>query len=128
MRKCLSMTLGLSVVFIFFISCVIAVVDDRGTDRFPLPGEFHKIMSFGSGGTIALENGNGDILISGWDRDEIEIRAEKIVSRPFGRRVQFFNRGDLEPKVWMDQQDGLIKIWESQEQSASRPASTTAGE
>jgi hypothetical protein len=102
--------LGLSVIFVFSASCVIAVVDNQEYGRFRPPKEFHENVPLAAGGTISLENWGGDILISGWEKDEVDIRADEISSRPFGRRIQFINKRDLEPRVRVEQEDDLIRI------------------
>ena len=104
------MVLGLSVIFLFCASCVVAVVGNPEYGRFLPPKEFHKNVPLPAGGTLSLENWGGDILINGWEKDEVDITAEEISGRSFGRRIQFINKRGLEPNVQVDEEDGFIRI------------------
>lgn len=56
-------------------ACVF-VIDDWTADGASAPSDLHKVVSFQPGGTLSLRNLDGDIAIRGWDREEIEIRAD----------------------------------------------------
>jgi DUF4097 and DUF4098 domain-containing protein YvlB len=50
----------------------------RGSDRQgKLTEEFHKVYPFSAQGRIQVENLNGPVHISGWDRDEVKVDAVK---------------------------------------------------
>lgn len=46
--------------------------------------EFRKTLPFASGGTLSLENDYGEVSITGWDREEVEIvaRAATVEQQP----------------------------------------------
>jgi len=110
MKKYFLITPGLILVFVFISSCIIAVVDYSETGVARLSREFHKVVSFVSGGTLSLENVNGDVEIAGWDRDEVEISAERMIPLPYGRRIQWQPIRRSMPRVDFDKFEDFIKI------------------
>lgn len=56
-------------------ACVF-ILDEPLDSLSAIPSDLHKILSFQPGGTLSLRNLDGDIEIRGWEREEIEIRAE----------------------------------------------------
>lgn len=57
-------------------ACVIAVVDRSSEDQpWPLQSEFHKTLDLESGGVVNLDNAEGDIEISGWTEEKVDIVA-----------------------------------------------------
>jgi len=105
-----------TVMFLLFSCCVIAVVDFPNTiEGFPSEG-FHRIVPLEPGGTLSLENIDGDIAIYGWERDEVEITAEKLVPRSYGGRVRVFSLKHLRPRIELDRFEDFVKI-------RTRPAS-----
>jgi DUF4097 and DUF4098 domain-containing protein YvlB len=97
-------------IFLLFSSCVIAVVDFRdNVEGFPSEG-FYKIVPLEPGGTLSLENIDGDIAIYGWERNEVEVTAEKLVPRSYGRRVRVFSLKHMMPQIELDRFEGFVKI------------------
>ena len=89
MQRYFAFVLGLLVILLFISSCVVAVVDYSGPSGIRPMTEFHKAVSLNSGGTLSLENINGDIEILGWERNEVEIFAGKMIARSFGMGVRW---------------------------------------
>jgi DUF4097 and DUF4098 domain-containing protein YvlB len=58
---------------IFLISSAAQGSDRKGT----FTEEFHKVYPFSAQGRIQVENLNGAVHISGWDRDEVKVDAVK---------------------------------------------------
>ncbi len=56
-------------------ACVIAVVDPASRGQYWPKSTFHKSLDLKPGGAVALENSNGDIEISGWENERVEISA-----------------------------------------------------
>jgi hypothetical protein len=54
----------------------IFVLDEGLAGGTAATSDLHKILAFPPGGTLSLRNLDGDIEIRGWDREEIELRAE----------------------------------------------------
>ncbi|MFQ6083676.1 MAG: DUF4097 domain-containing protein [Candidatus Aminicenantia bacterium] len=100
----------LAAFLILLTSCVI-VVENPSDVEVALPiNEFHKIIYLDPGGTISLENINGNIEIHGWDKEEVEIFAEKIIPRGYERRVYWLWKNYSQPKVHLDKFENFIKI------------------
>jgi hypothetical protein len=112
MKKYGLLALGLSVVF--FESCLVAVVDDRNAGELPLSREFHKVLAQEPGGTIDLENWNGDITISGWEKSEVDVTAREVWNQPQKRGIHFYRIGRVRPDIQVDQSEDMIKIWTEQ--------------
>ncbi len=103
-------TLGLLSVSIFMNSCIVAVVDYREPSPTISTGKFHKAVSFDPGGTLSLENFNGDIEVLGWDKDEVEVYAEKMLPLAYGQKIRLQPAGRLKPKIDFDRFEEFIKI------------------
>lgn len=75
-----------------FASCIMLdnpQGDEPGWRTFPESGgppggEFRQTVPFSRGGTLSLENDYGDVSITGWDRDEVEVvaRAATVERQP----------------------------------------------
>ena len=64
-------------------ACVIAVVDRTSEGQaWPLQDEVHKSLDLKSGGAVALENIEGDIEISGWEEQKVDIVAYRSRELP----------------------------------------------
>ncbi len=100
----------LILVFVFSISCVVALVDYPGiSPRYPTE-QFQKSIPLKSGGTLSLINGDGPIEIFGWDREEVEIFAETVLPGWQERRIRVFSRGHFRPRVDVDTFEDFVKI------------------
>ena len=86
---------------IFIALSSIGVIADTATDT------FYKKISFRQGGLISLDNINGSVEITSWDKDEVEITAYKKVHGSDHRRAE-----DLlaEIKIVIDENDDEINI------------------
>ena len=92
-------------------SCVLTVVDDRYPERSWYPKrEFHKTLTLKTGGTLSLENVNGNIEIQGWDEEKVEIAA--VEKREYTRsRGFYFDRAhQLELDIPIQSSDDVISI------------------
>lgn len=101
---------GLILIGLLSSSCVIAVLD------YPVRGsqykaeEFHRVLPLDEEGELSLVNTHGIIEIIGWDSDELEISAEKMLPRPYGRRIRVYSRHDFLPDIDIERYDNIIKI------------------
>lgn len=101
-------------------SCVVAVVDFPDTfGAFPSK-DFQRVVPLEPGGILSLENIDGDIAIYGWDRNEVEIRAEKLLPRSYGRRVRVLSLKHLSPRIELDRFEDFVKIQTRPASSADR--------
>lgn len=95
---------------LFLSSCFYIQVEyppERG--RTPLD-EFHKSVPFSPGGTLSLANVNGNVEIHGWEREELEVYAEKMIQLPDRTKFYVYPRKDFAPGIVFDKFENFIKI------------------
>src|SRR4030067_2923225 len=80
----------LPVVMLLSSACVIAVVDSKSQGQYWPKSTFRKSLDLKSGAAVSLENSNGDIEISGWGDERIEISAEGNREAPKSAGNYFF--------------------------------------
>jgi DUF4097 and DUF4098 domain-containing protein YvlB len=59
---------------------VLAATAALGAPGFAAERVFQKTYPLRAGGTFALQNVNGSVTVSGWERDEVEVYAKKSTS------------------------------------------------
>lgn len=112
MNKTVFFRIGLSALLVFTAaSCIIAVVEQGAGGSFRADRTFNRTMNFETGGTISLEHEAGVVEITGWDRDELEIAAEKIGSGDSrsGVRVAAL-RHDRKPDIRIERDGNSVRI------------------
>ncbi len=67
--------LALPAVLIFGLTGCIDFADFTESDRFK--EDFHHSYPLAAGGTLSVENANGSVEISGWEKDTVEINGTK---------------------------------------------------
>ncbi len=95
---------------LFLCSCFYIRVDypyEEG--RVPME-DYHKVVPFEPGGTLSLENVNGDVEIAGWEREELDVYARKIVQWPERTRVYVYPWNEFSPGIVFDQFEDFVKI------------------
>jgi len=120
MKKLLPFVLSMLLIFPFVSSCIIAVVDFPNEAGFPEVQEFEKIVPLAAGGTLSIENIDGDIKIQGWDRDELEVFAEKMIPNLYGKKVRMFHWNYSIPKIEFDKFEDFVKIKTSADSRESK--------
>lgn len=102
--------------FMFFLSllllfsCFYIRVDYPGAlGRTPLD-EFHKNVPLSQGGTLSLENVNGNVEIHGWEREELDVYAEKMIQLPDRTQFYVYPRKDFTPGIVFDKFENFVKI------------------
>lgn len=68
---------------LFFLVSGAAILQAGVFQKYDEKEDFHKTLSLDKDGTFSLMNLNGPVTIEAWNRDEVDIRAEKAVR---GRR------------------------------------------
>jgi DUF4097 and DUF4098 domain-containing protein YvlB len=69
---------GLAAAAVIGVGLTLALaVHVRASDR--LVQEFHQTYSLSPNGRLSLDNVNGDVHITGWDRDQVKVDATKTV-------------------------------------------------
>jgi hypothetical protein len=72
--------------------------------------EFHENVPLSPGGTLSLENENGNIEIRGWEKNELEVYAEKRVELPDRTKLYVFPGKNLGPGIVFDKFEEFVKI------------------
>jgi hypothetical protein len=91
-------------------SCIM-VVDPEQAESWQSGGEFRKTVDFEAGGTVAVEHTLGNISITGWDGNSVEVVA---TGRPgeqgSNRRVRVYSMENHEPSVDVRLSGGVLRI------------------
>ncbi len=71
---------------------------------------FRDTIEFSPGGTLSLENDYGNVEITGWDRESVEVVARsEAASRPLQRSARDYGERGATPKVEVKEtRDGLL--------------------
>lgn len=91
-------------------SCFYIRVDYAALDGMAPMGEFHEVVPFMPGGTLSLENINGNIEIRGWEKEEVEVYAKKMFRPPDRTKFYVFPKRDIDPRIEFDQFENFLKI------------------
>ncbi len=91
-------------------SCFYIRVDYAALEGMAPMGEFHKVVPFMSGGTLSLENINGNIEIRGWEKEEVEVYAKKMFHLPDRAKFYVYPRRDIVPRIEFDKFENFLKI------------------
>jgi hypothetical protein len=90
-------------------SCIMVMDPDKGQSW--QPAEFRKSVDFQAGGTIAVEHTLGNIGITGWDKDSVEVIATGREAEPgSGRKIRIYSMEDLEPSIDVRLAAGVLRI------------------
>lgn len=95
---------------LYLCSCFYIRVDYAALDGMAPMGEFHEVVPFISGGTLSLENFNGNIEIRGWEREEVEVYAKKMFRLPDRAKFYVYPKGDIVPQIEFDKFENFLKI------------------
>jgi len=90
-------------------ACVINLMD-QPYERSASGNAFHRILAMEPGGTIQLENEEGDIEVRGWERDEVEITAEAEFLPPFRPGFSVSSWGPPRPRIQVTSSEDFVKI------------------
>ncbi len=91
-------------------SCIIAVYDYPGSKEFQPYEEFQRFLPFSPGGTLSLQNTDGNIEIVGWEVHECEVYAERTIPRSRDRRLRILKFDHYIPKIDIDSFENIIRI------------------
>jgi hypothetical protein len=90
-------------IFGLFSCLVWATVLHAGTLR----EEFDQTFDLVRGGTVILDNTNGSVTVTAWDRDEVHVYAEKIIRGGNRREAE---EAMQRVKIEITHNDGVLKI------------------
>lgn len=88
-----------TVITLLSSACVIAVMDSTSQGQLWPKSTFHKSLDLKPGGAVSLENSDGNIEISGWKNERIEISAEASRGSPQSAGIYFLGRRFSPPDV-----------------------------
>ena len=73
--------------------------------------EFRRTLDLRAGGTLSLENDYGNVEITGWDRDSVEVVARSAaVERQRQRSAREYSDRDLAPEVEILERSGGLLV------------------
>jgi hypothetical protein len=95
-----------------FVAAACIMVMDPETDTSSVPrGEFRKTVEFRPGGTLSLENDIGNVEITGWEKDSVEVFAQGTAEETGKtRRVRVYGFWELKPDVEVRPTDDGLTI------------------
>jgi hypothetical protein len=92
------------------VSCIM-VVDPEQAQSWQPSAEFRRTMDFQAGGKVSVEHTLGDVEITGWDQNSVEVVATGREGEPgTSRRVRVYSKEDLEPSIDVRQDGGVLRI------------------
>ena len=99
----------LLMIFPFLSSCLITVVE-YGESESPLRESFRKTVHFTPGGTVSIFHTEGDVVIQGWDKEEVQIYAEKMILFPYEDRIRIWRGRPQYPQINVEAVVDLLNI------------------
>ncbi|MBN1938475.1 MAG: hypothetical protein JW843_02745 [Candidatus Aminicenantes bacterium] len=91
-------------------SCIIPIYMDEGSRFERERPAFIRTVPLAPGGTLRVDNPYGNIILIGWDREDVEILAEETWDDSAGRAVGVLQRGAVVPRVDIETADNSIEI------------------
>jgi len=110
MKKSVIYILLIFCFMIFWNACIVALVDYSGQDRFSSGDDFQRSVAFPPGGNFSLSNFDGNIEISGWEDEAVEVFADKIIPQPDRPRIQLMHWERKTPKINFDSFENNVII------------------
>jgi len=99
------------VLSMFFLSSCFYIRVDYPLERGRAPIEdFNKNVPLSPDGTLSLENMNGNVEIHGWEQEELNVYAEKMIQLPDRTQFYVFPRKDFAPGIIFDKFENFVKI------------------
>ncbi len=105
------LTISLAAAAVLLSAACIMIMDPEQTTSWQPRGEFRRTVTFVPGGTLALENKAGNVEITGWDKDAVEVVAQGAAAEPGEKRkVRAYGFWEIKPDVEIKQTDGGLSI------------------
>ncbi|MBN2409376.1 MAG: hypothetical protein JXE07_06530 [Candidatus Aminicenantes bacterium] len=102
---------GLIGLLVSSTACVIAVVERSGEGHsWPVRGEYQETLDLEAGGAIILENSDGDIEISGWEEERVDITAYRRRDLPPSAGLYFSGKRFALPDIRSQRTGDAVKI------------------
>jgi len=110
MKKLIPFILSLLISLSFMSSCMVTFGNFPGYSAPWYSVGDYESLDLKMGGTLSLENIDGNIDILGWDKDRVKIYAEKKTPFSSDRRVIWQPIGRFIPKIDIDQIEDFVRI------------------
>jgi hypothetical protein len=110
MKKSIIYILLIFCFVIFWNACFVTIVDYSGQEKFSSRDVFQKSVDFPPGGNFSLSNFDGNIEISGWENEEVEVYADRIIPQPDRPRIQLMHWERQTPKINFDSFENNVII------------------
>ncbi|OGD19231.1 MAG: hypothetical protein A2Y70_07220 [Candidatus Aminicenantes bacterium RBG_13_64_14] len=105
------LTTSLAAAAVVLSAACIMVMDPEQTTSWQPRGEFRRTVEFAAGGTLTLENKAGNVEITGWDKDAVEVVAQGAAAETGEKRkVRAYGFWEIKPDVEIKQTDGSLSI------------------
>jgi hypothetical protein len=100
----------LAVGAVWTASCVIPIYMDEGSRWDGTPEVFRQTAAFEAGGVLRVENAHGNIIIRGWDRNELDITAEETWDEAAESSSRSLQRSEIVPRVEVETKDQAVTV------------------
>lgn len=96
---------------VLFSAACIMVMDPETDSSWQPRGEFRKTFDLQPGGAVSLENAAGNVEITGWEKDAVEVVAQGTAGEVAKKRkVRAYGFWELKPDVEVKRSDGGLVI------------------
>ncbi len=82
-------SLFLFLLIVLSASCIVRIIDYSDPRGLMPIEDYYRNIRFSPGGVVSLKNFDGIIEVTGWDRNEVDIYAEKMIPRSEEAQVRF---------------------------------------
>lgn len=97
--------------FVVLATSCIMVVDPEQAQSWREGGEFRKTVDLKAGGTVAVAHSLGNVIVTGWDKDSVEVVASGRRAEPgAGGGVRFYGPTEYESSIDVRRGDGVVRI------------------
>ena len=105
------LTVSLAAAVVLSAAACIMVMDPGRTTSWQPRGEFRRTVEVAAGGRLSLENGYGNVEVTGWEKDSVEVVAQGAAAVPGEKRkVRAYGFWEVKPDVEIKQTDGGLTI------------------
>ena len=105
------LTVSLAAAAALSAAACIMVMDPETTATWQPRGEFRRTVELAAGGTVSLENDYGNVEVTGWEKDSVEVVAQTSAKEPKKeRKVRAYGFWEIKPDVEIKTTDGGLTI------------------
>jgi hypothetical protein len=105
------MALFLLILCLLLLNSCFYIKVDYPPERERIPtDEFRKNVPLSPGGTLSLASVNGNVEIHGWEREELDVYAKKMIRLPDRTKLYVFPGKNIFPGIVFDKFENFVKI------------------